>query len=177
MKYTLVIALTIHSLIGFTQDSRELLILGELVGEVIDADERKEFRLFSHLTSKKFESGQLWQEPDGTMKLVILQSDGTIKTRRVLKSDYRKARIRLGEVPHPGRPYCIGGGAMLVTGPLLIIGTMLLYDGDGTLPGAGPLLLISIGYAMVPTGIIYLVAGVVMNQRYKRLRKEKYANG
>ena len=170
--------LLIASISTLGQDTSELLVLSDKVGEEIDSTEKMQYHLFPYYSPKDFQSAQLFRMSDNSMVLKAMMKNGSIQERSITNEEYRIFKRLVGEggqIPLstkknlPGRKKVTSGVALIVSAPLTVYGGLALSLGSGgdfsTHVGNG---MLWVGLLSIPVGIVLLIDGSVKNHRYKR---------
>ncbi|AYA37730.1 hypothetical protein D3Y59_12135 [Hymenobacter oligotrophus] len=81
-------------------DTARLLMLGPVVGEVVDAQEKATYGFFPYYSTDNFAEGRLYQalRPDSAVTLLAQLRDGTVRRRRIGAAELQSIRAA---VPRP----------------------------------------------------------------------------
>ncbi|MCK4661763.1 MAG: hypothetical protein KAT68_02770 [Bacteroidales bacterium] len=92
-----IILLVIIPFIFNAQDSLKLKTISKNVGEIIDAEERKEYKLFDEYADDIFNEAQFFENPDKSKLLVIYFKDGTKKEKVLTQTEYFEYQTQINK--------------------------------------------------------------------------------
>ena len=80
---------------SYAQDSPKLKTISKIVGDTIDAQERKEYELFDEYDDKEFKEAKFFQNDDKSKVLVIFFNDGTQEEKSLTQTEYFEYKTQI----------------------------------------------------------------------------------